>query len=201
MPRYRTARAPRSRRSECDLRFGIALPCASSLDWTSAPEAKEAILEGLRTAVPLEDAGEVVLLLDENGVITRASGNVEKLLGYAPPELIGRHAALIRQNGDDTVMRRKDGTTPFPDISLAPVTNGDAKVFSVTLRDLRAHEREKERQRIYESLLEAAPDAIVVVDDNGLVRLANRQVELLFGYAPGELLGVSVDILVPARPR
>ncbi len=158
-------------------------------------------MEGLRTAIPLEDAGEVVLLLDEDGMITRASGNVEKLLGYVPPELIGRHAAVIRPNGDDTLLRRKDGTTPFPDISLGPVTNGHAKVFSVTLRDLRAHERDKERQRILESLLEAAPDAIVVVDDAGLIRLANRQVEVLFGYAPGELLGRSVDILVPKRAR
>jgi PAS domain-containing protein len=41
-------------------------------------------LEELRTAVPLEDLGEVVLLLDGTGVITRANGNVEKLLSYAP---------------------------------------------------------------------------------------------------------------------
>ncbi|MDQ2912960.1 MAG: PAS domain S-box protein [Chloroflexota bacterium] len=158
-------------------------------------------MEGLRTAVPLEDAGEVVLLLDENGVITRASGNVEKLLGYPPNELVGKHATVIRPDVDKLVVHRKNGTTFPPDISLVPITNGDSKVFSVTLRDLRARERDEDRRKIYESLLEAAPDAIVVVDDEGLIRLANRQVEALFGYVPGELLGKSVDLLVPERAR
>ena len=157
-------------------------------------------MERLRTAVPLEDAGEVVLLLDEKGVITRASGKVEKLLGYPPDELVGKHATLIRPDVDKTPVREKNGSTP-PDISLASGSNGDATVFSVTLRDLRAHERDVERRRIYESLVEAAPDAIVVVDNEGLIRLANRQVEALFGYAPDELLGTSVDLLVPERAR
>ena len=53
-------------------------------------------MEGLGTAHPPEDAGEVVLLLDENGLITRASGNVQKLLGYEQDELTGRLAAVLR---------------------------------------------------------------------------------------------------------
>ena len=156
-------------------------------------------MDGLRTAVPLEDAGEVVLLLDENGVITGATGNVEKLLGYGQGELIGRHTAVLHPNGDLPPHRIE--LTPFSDISLAPVSTGGPKVFSVTLRDVRAHERDKERQRIYESLLEAVSDAVVLVDRDGFIRIANRQVEVLFGYAPRELLGMSVDVLVPERAR
>ena len=158
-------------------------------------------MEGLGTAVPLEDAGEVVLLLDGKGLITRASGNVEKLLGYAPEELIGQHATVIRLDVDKMVIRRKDGTTFPPDISLAPATGADPTSLAVTLRDLRSRKREEERRRIYESLLEVAPDAIVVVDNEGLIRLANRQVETLFGYSSGELLGKSADLLLAERAR
>lgn len=50
-------------------------------------------------------------------------------------------------------------------------------------------------------LLDAAPDAMIVVDDRGDIRLVNRQAEAMFGYTREELLGESVDILVPDRSR
>lgn len=49
----------------------------------------------------------------------------------------------------------------------------------------------------FEALLETAPDAMIAVDRDGRVVLANAQVEALFGYTRSELLGQSVDILVP----
>ncbi|MEU9075428.1 PAS domain S-box protein [Kitasatospora sp. NPDC004745] len=48
-------------------------------------------------------------------------------------------------------------------------------------------------------LLEAAPDAMVIVDDTGTIRLVNAQTEALFGYRREELLGRPVELLVPGR--
>ena len=53
----------------------------------------------------------------------------------------------------------------------------------------------------FHRLLEAAPDAIVVVDADGLIALVNAQTEALFGYGRDELIGAPVELLVPAAKR
>src|SRR5687767_7491063 len=52
---------------------------------------------------------------------------------------------------------------------------------------------------MYKGLLEAAPDAIICVDTDGCILLVNAQVEELFGYSPDELVGNSVETLIPQR--
>jgi PAS domain S-box-containing protein len=54
---------------------------------------------------------------------------------------------------------------------------------------------------LYRALLDAAPDALLVVDTKGSIRVANRQAETLFGYRLDELVGLSVDVLVPDAVR
>jgi PAS domain S-box-containing protein len=62
------------------------------------------------------------------------------------------------------------------------------------------HEREQNDQR-FRRLLEAAPDAILEVDASGRITLANAAAENMFGYAGADLIGRSVDDLVPASRR
>ena len=50
-----------------------------------------------------------------------------------------------------------------------------------------------------EGFLEAAPDAIVVVDQSGCIAIVNQLAERLFGYARHELLGMQIEGLVPQR--
>ena len=52
---------------------------------------------------------------------------------------------------------------------------------------------------LFRELLESAPDAMVIVDTHGRIRLANAQTESLFGYRREELLGQPVEMLVPDR--
>ncbi len=53
----------------------------------------------------------------------------------------------------------------------------------------------------YRRLVELAPDAVVVADEQGRIVLANEQTSRIFGYAPEELLGRPVEILLPERFR
>ena len=53
----------------------------------------------------------------------------------------------------------------------------------------------------FQSIVEAAPDAMLIVDRHGRIALINGQVEQLFGYARQELVGQAVELLVPERFR
>lgn len=64
----------------------------------------------------------------------------------------------------------------------------------------RVRRRSTEEGRL-RGLLELAPDAMVVVDQAGVIVLANAQAEGLFGYRPGEVLGKQVETLIPQSFR
>src|SRR5664279_4457767 len=55
------------------------------------------------------------------------------------------------------------------------------------------------RKTRFESLLEAVPDALVGMDQEGVIRFVNRQTESLFGYERDDLIGQRIEMLVPER--
>lgn len=61
--------------------------------------------------------------------------------------------------------------------------------------------RMQETEAVYERLFESSPNAILVVDAAGRITQANPQVEHYFGYSVSELLGHSVELLIPERFR
>lgn len=84
-------------------------------------------------------------------------------------------AATVRKNTRDPVPTI-DARNPLPMISAAS-------------------------EQRFEGLLESAPDAIVIVDDRGRIKIVNGQAERLSGYSRSELVGEEVEILVPGRLR
>jgi PAS domain S-box-containing protein len=54
---------------------------------------------------------------------------------------------------------------------------------------------------LYEDIVNAAPDAVILADAEGMIRLWNAAAETVFGYTAAEVLGRSLDIIVPERFR
>jgi len=88
----------------------------------------------------------------------------------------------------------------YPDILDGQVRGFFVQVTDITL--VKKLERQlKTSEMKFKGLLESAPDAVVIVDEEGIIQLVNNQFEAVFGYAKGDVLGHFSEILIPEELR
>jgi protein-histidine pros-kinase len=159
--------------------------------------------------------------LDHNGVFVRVNDTELRWLGDTREELIGRKKitdliapeslTTIEENFDrfklngsltdvEVHLVRKDGSILSVLVSATAVrdSQGNLVMSRSVLYDLTQH---KQAEQNFRSLLEATPDAMVVIKLDGEIVLVNAQTETIFGYRREELLGQKIEMLMPDRFR
>src|ERR1700730_15122098 len=161
--------------------------------------------------------GYAIFMLDLRGQIVSWNTGAEKVKGYKAEEIIGRNFSCffppeeIKQGRPEELLRltaisgrqeeqgmrvRKDGSRFLANITFTALRDRDGNLqgFSEISHDLT---ESKESGAKYRGLLEAAPDAMVVVNQSGEIVLLNVQAEKQFGYRRDELVGQKVKNIIP----
>jgi PAS domain S-box-containing protein len=207
-----------------DTETGEALEIVSSLrDATERKLAEEALHESeerFRFLVDsVQDYG--IYMLDVDGRVKSWNSGAARIKGYTAEEVIGRHFSKFYTEPDRVADEpgkalaaaarfgvytaegwrvRKNGQRFWASlvVTAARDASGELVGFAKITRDLTERTVEEEQRKL---IIEAAPNGMLIVDEDGIITLANSAIEQIFGYERGAMLGMSIESLVPAEQR
>ena len=163
-----------------------------------------------------------IFMLDPAGLVASWNRGAERIKGYKAGEIIGRHFSCFFTPEDQAAGKpgqmlatalsagryegeglrvRQDGSRFWAHVTLAPLVDGSGahRGFAKVTRDIT--ERRQVDEPLVRSILDSAVDAIISIDEAGVIETANPATERIFGYARGELLGRNVKMLMPEPDR
>jgi PAS domain S-box-containing protein len=189
---------------------------AAIVDITERKRAEE------RFRAVVESAPNAMVMINREGRIVMVNAQTEKLFGYTRAQLLEQSVEMLvpdrfrakhpafRQDfftkpqprsmgaGRDLYGLRKDGKEVPVEIGLNPIKTAEGSFVLAAIVDITERKRAEERFRV---TVESAPNAMVMINDEGKIVLVNAQTEKLFGYPREELLGQTIEMLVPNRFR
>lgn len=157
---------------------------------------------------------DALIFSDPHGVILYASASIKRLYGWDPKELEGKEfkQLVTEENTEsfeqqlkkaitsdypllvDTVRKGKGGESISISCSVTRVCSQQGKVIGVLIIDHQLSE-EMAIQRFSREVVDKAPDAMLIVNPNGEILLANRQMEKIIGYSEKEIVGKNLSTL------
>lgn len=163
-----------------------------------------------------ETSLDLILVVDRKGFIGRVNPSCKPILGYTPEEMMGHRTAefLFAADRDATraemhkvlsgeIMRnflcryvRKDGV--IVTIAWTGLWSEPDQLYFFFGRDMT---EQKLTEKKFQLAVESCPNGMLMSDADGIIRLVNAETEQMFGYSREELVGKSVDILVPLALR
>ena len=161
------------------------------------------VVHALRGASLTVEQGEMVAIMGASG---SGKSTILNILGTLDRPDKGTYVL----DGEDVSGRdevelsalRKDGSE-FPiEIMLSPLESDDGILVTAAIRDISVRKTAEQHlvqmEAKYRGLLEAAPDAMVVVNQRGEIVLLNVQAEKQFGYSRDELIAQKITTIIPA---
>jgi protein-histidine pros-kinase len=192
----------------------------SHKDVTATRSLHEAARLQARFGGLLEFTPDAIVIVNALGRVVLVNAQTEQLFGYQRNDLVGKPVEILVPErfrgghvghrtgyfgdpktrsmgaGLELYGRRKDGKEFSVEISLSPLKTEDGVFAMSAIRDITAR---KQAEAKFRGLLESAPDAMVLVNPEGHILMVNAQTERLFGYSRDELIGQTIEILVPDR--
>ena len=181
----------------------------------AALAAERDLLQALMDNIP-----DTIYFKDTASRFTRINRAQVRVLGVAAPEdAIGKtdldfQDSKLAQAFYEEEQRIVETGEPLTNrIEFNPTSDGQPRWFSATKVPIRDADGQVSgivgisrnitesmlAEKKFRGLLEAAPDAVVVVDKGGMIQLVNSQSENMFGYDRAEIIGQPVERLVPAQ--
>ena len=172
-------------------------------------------------------SGYAIFMLDAQGFVTSWNRGAEEVLGWRRAQAIGQHCAIFLTGPDarrqameqldrarregrfsgEAWQKRADGSEFVANVSIAPIIgeSGAALGFAKIVHDVtarRAEERALQRREEHlKSILATVPDAMVVIDERGIILSFSHAAERLFGYSEDAVAGRNVSLLMPSPDR
>ncbi len=175
--------------------------------------ALQAVLEPLKQELMLADSGlnALRLCLDHDFAAILLDVRMPVMDGFETAELIrarmrSRHTPILFLTGyrsDEQLFRGYDlGAVDFLFKPIVPeVLQSKVAVFVELSRTEQLLRRQTETltraEQRFRSVLEAAPDAMVITGEDGTIRLANSRTDSLFGYSRQQVIGMNIASLIP----
>jgi hypothetical protein len=179
--------------------------------------AIEAALDGLGQQLVLANSGMEALrrLLEDDFAAILLDVKMPEMDGFQTAELIrsrrrSQHTPILfltAYRNDEHLFRGYDlGAVDFLFKPIVPeILRSKVAVFVEVSRNAALLRRQArilgKAEQKFRSLLEAAPDAMIISSGDGVINLVNSQVEVMFGFGRTELLGRNIQTLVPGWER
>lgn len=193
---------------------------------TMKPQTLAEETHGLLASV-VELSDDAIFLSNLEGLVVSWNAGAEAILGYGAAEIVGKPASLLiprewfktfqqfrrkLQSGErisnyETTYVQKNGQRIQVVLNLFPLKNAAGEIVGIAsiLRDITARKSAEDALRENEArirgILESTVDGIITIHENGRIESFNAAAARIFGYAPEEVIGKSINILMPTPFR
>ncbi len=165
----------------------------------------------------VESSDDAIVGETLDGIVTSWNAAAERIFGYTAAEMVGAPVSVLAAPGREDEMprllarikageriehyeterRRKDGRSVPISLSVSPIFDANGRLSGATKisRDIsnewRMRRQIEEREGLLRSILDTIPDALIVIDEHGIIQSFSTAAERLFGFEAARSAGAT----------